>query len=267
MSEVGRVGGAIRAFAIRDLRVALSYKIPFVLEIIGSAFAILTVWFVAKLVGTDLVPGGYFSFVVAGLVVSSFVDAGVSTLGGNLREGQLTGTLEATLSSGARPAALAAGMAVYPMVSAVFAAVVYAVMAGLLGAPISGANWTLALAAILVGSVSFAGLGLVGAAIVLVVRRAAGAVGWLVAVLALGAGEFFPPDLLPGWVRAAAALSPFTWCLRLVRDAMLHGQGWNEGLRAMVVLIAMAIAFTGLGLAALTAALRHARRRGTLGQY
>ena len=267
MIERGRVRGAVRAFAIRDLRVALSYKIPFVLEIIGSAFAILTVWFVAKLIGTDLVPGGYFSFVVAGLVVSSFVDAGVSTLGGNLREGQLTGTLEATLSSGARPVALAAGMAVYPMVSAVFAAVVYAVMAALLGAEIAGANWALALAAISVGSISFAGLGLVGAAIVLVVRRAAGAVGWLVAVLALGAGEFFPPDLLPGWVRAIAALSPFTWCLRLVRDAMLRGAGWSEGWRPLAVLLAMAVIFAALGLLALAEALRHARRRGTLGQY
>ena len=267
MTTFRQVRASIRAFAARDLEVALSYKIPFVLEIVGSAFAILTVWFVAKLVGPEIVPGGYFPFVVAGLVVSAFVDAGLSALGSGLREEQLTGTLEATLSSGLRPTALAAGMSAYPMVSAVFGAVVYTAMAAALGARIGGANWSLALSAVAIGSVSFAGLGLVGAAIVLVVRRAAGAVGWLVAVLALGAGEFFPPDLLPGWVQKLALLSPFTWCLEIVRRSVLEREGWSDAWRAILVLIAMAFVFTGLGIWALTAALQHARRRGTLGQY
>jgi ABC-2 type transport system permease protein len=267
MTALGQVRRSVRAFAARDVQVALSYKIPFVLEVIGSAFAILTVWFVAKLIGPTIVPGGYFPFVVAGLVVSSFLDAGVSALGGNLRNEQLTGTLEATLSSGLRPIALAAGMSAYPMLSAVFGACVYGGMAALLGARAPGANWSLALVAIAIGSVSFAGLGLVGAAIVLVVRRAAGAVGWLVAVLALAAGEFFPPDLLPGWTQGLAKLSPFTWCLDLVRSAVLEGDGWARAWQDVLILIAMAFVFTALGVLTLTAALRHARRRGTLGQY
>lgn len=262
-----RVRQAIVAFAIRDLQVGLSYKIPFVLEILGSVFALLTVWFVARLIGPGLVPGGYFPFVVAGLVVSSFVDAGANALGGSIRNEQLTGTLEATLASGVPSSALAAGMSAYPTISAVFGAVVYGVLAALLGARAPGANWSLALAAIVVGSVAFAGLGLVGAAIVLVIRRAAAAIGWLVAALALGAGEFFPPGLLPGWVQGLARLSPFTWCLELVRKAILEGASWSQGWDGLAVLAGMAVAFTLLGIGALALGLRHARRRGTLGQY
>ncbi|MDP9301318.1 MAG: ABC transporter permease [Actinomycetota bacterium] len=258
---------AIAAFAIRDLQIGLSYKIPFVLEILGSVFALLTVWFVARLIGPGIVPGGYFPFVVAGLVVSSFVDAGIEALGGSIRNEQLTGTLEATLASGLPASALAGGMSAYPMISAVFGAVVYGVLAALLGARAPGANWSLALVAIVLGSVAFAGLGLMGAAIVLVVRRASAAVGWLVAALALGAGEFFPPGLLPGWVRGLARLSPFTWCLEVVRNAVLKGGSWSQGWDALAVLAGMAVAFTLLGLAALVLGLRHARRRGTLGQY
>src|SRR5439155_6736149 len=160
---------------IRDLQIGLSYKIPFVLEILASVFALLTVWFVAHLIDPGIVPGGYFPFVVAGLVVSSFVDAGVEALGGSIRNEQLTGTLEATLASGLPASALAGGMSAYPMISAVFSAVVYGVLAALLGARAPGANWSLALVAIVLGSVAFAGLGLMGAAIVLVVRRAAAA--------------------------------------------------------------------------------------------
>lgn len=258
---------AAAAFAHRDLQVGLSYKLPFVLEILGSVFALLTVWFVARLIDPGLVPGGYFPFVVLGLLVSAFVDSGVNALGGSIRQEQLTGTLEATLASGLSSAGLAVGMAAYPTVSAVFGAVVYGVLAAVLGARAPEANWSLALCAIVVGAVAFAGLGLVGAAIVLVVRRASAAIGWLVAALGLGAGEFFPPQLLPGWVQGLAALSPFTWCLRLVRAAVLEGAGWWRSWRDLLVLAAMAVVFTLLGMGALVLGLRHARRTGSLGQY
>ena len=267
MSARSRIRPAARAFLVRDLRVGLSYKLPFFLQIVAALLGLLTTWFIAKIVDAGQVPGGYFAFVVLGLLVATFVDAGITMIGGSLREEQLLGTLEATLSSGVPTGALAIGMLSYPMISAVFEAVVYAVLAFALGARAPGANWSLASAALILGALAFTGLGLVGAALVLVLQRAAGAVAWMVAFLGLAAGEFFPPGLMPGWLRAVALLSPFTWCLRMIRSAVLEGSAWSGQWRGLLVLAAMAAVWIALGGAALAAGLRAARRRGTLGGY
>jgi ABC-2 type transport system permease protein len=263
----GPVRRAARAFFARDARVALSYKLPFALEIVSAGFALLTTWFIAKLVDAGQVPGGYFAFVVLGLAVATLVDAAVATVGADVRGEQMLGTLEATLSTGLPTHALAAGMVAFPLVSAAFSAVVYLVLAVLLGVRAPGANWPLALTGVVIAVVAFSGLGFVGAALVLLIRRAAAAVGWLVAVLGFAAGEFFPPHLLPGWMQALAALSPLTWCLRVVRAAVLEGAGWSDAWNELAVLVVMAFAFLALGVVTLSVALRHARRRGTLAGY
>ena len=262
-----RIRPAARAFALRDLRVGLSYKLPFLLQAVAALFGLLTTWFVAKIVNPGEVPGGYFTFVVLGLLVAVFVSAGITMIGGSLREEQLLGTLEATLSSGVPTGALAIGMLAYPMVSATFEALIYALLAFALGARAPDANWSLALGALILGVLTFTGLGLVGAALVLVLQRASGAVAWMVAVLSLAAGEFFPPRLMPGWLQGLALLSPFTWCLRLIRAAVLEDGSWSGNWRGTLVLAAMSVVWVFLGGAALAAGLRAARRRGTLGGY
>ncbi|MGI9040578.1 MAG: ABC transporter permease [Gemmatimonadales bacterium] len=262
-----RVRDAVVAFAGRDLRVAVSYKLPFLLEIAGALFGLLTTWFVSKIVDPAQVPGGYFAFVVLGLMVAAFVDAGISFIASGLRQEQMLGTLEATIASGVPTGAFAVGLAAYPLAAGAVEAVVYGALALAIGARFPGASWSLALAAMVVGAVAFVGIGLVGAALVLVIQRAAGAVGWVVAMLGLAAGEFFPPRLLPGWLESLSAFSPFTWCLRIVRGAVLGGEGWGTGWRPLGVLVAMALGYAMLGIAALTLGLRAARRRGTLSGY
>lgn len=259
---------ALVAFFKRDLRVALSYRIPFLLEFAAIAFTVLMYRFVAMLVPPGRVPGGYFTFVLVGLTVSAFLTAGVSVLGANVRNEQVQGTLEALLACGLPVGSLAVGTAAYPMVSAVLNAVIYFGVGAIAGArSVSGANWPLALVALVIGSAAFVGVGLVGAALVLVFRRAAAATGWLVAVLALAGGQMFPPDLLPGWLVALSRLSPFTQVLAVARAALLGRAGWAESLDELVVLGLQALVYAGLGLWALARGLRHARRTGGLAQY
>jgi len=262
------VRDAFAAFLRRDLRVALSYKIPFILEIAAIAFTVLTYIFVSKLISPGRVPGGYFAFVLIGLTVSGFLGAGVYQLGSNLRQEQIQGTLEALLACGVPIGGLAGGMAAYPFVSALWSSVIYVVVGAIAGARAEpGANWLLALTALGVGAVSFVAIGLVGAALVLIFRRAAAATGWLVAVLSLAGGELFPTTLLPGWFRALADLSPYTQTLRLIRTALLEGGGWADGASALIILALMALGYGALGITALALGLRHGRRTGSLGQY
>jgi len=262
------VRDAFAAFLRRDLRAALSYKVPFVLEIAAIVFTVVTYTFVSQLILPGSVPGGYFAFVLIGLTVSGFLGAGVYQLGSNLRQEQIQGTLEALLASGVPIGGLAGGMAAYPFVSALWSAVIYVVVGAIAGARAEpSANWLLALTALGIGAISFVAIGLVGAALVLIFRRVAAATGWLVAVLSLAGGELFPTDLLPTWFRVLAALSPYTQTLRLIRTALLEGGGWADGASTLIVLAVMALGYGGFGIAALALGLRHARRTGSLGQY
>jgi ABC-2 type transport system permease protein len=262
------VRDAFAAFLRRDLRVAISYKIPFILEIAAIVFTVLTYIFVSKLISPGRVPGGYFAFVLIGLTVSGFLGAGVYQLGSNLRNEQIQGTLEALLASGVPIGGLAGGMAAYPFVSALWSAVIYVVVGALAGARAEpGANWLLALTALGIGAISFVAIGLVGAALVLIFRRAAAATGWLVAVLSLAGGELFPTALLPGWFRALANVSPYTQTLRLIRSAVLEAGGWADAASTLIVLAVMALGYGAIGIGALALGLRHARRTGSLGQY
>ena len=256
------------AFLRRDLQVALSYRVPFVLEFAAIAFTVLTYTFVSKLISPDRVPGGYFAFVLLGMTVAAFMDAGVSVLGANLRQEQVQGTLEALLASGVPVSGLASGMAAYPLVQSTWTAAIYLAIGWIAGARAGAeADWPLAFAAVLLGAVSFVGIGLIGAALVLLFRRAAAATGWMVAVLSLAGGEFFPPGLLPGWFRTLSVLSPFTQTLRLTRAALLESAGWASSAGRLGLLAAMALVWVGLGVWALTFGLHRARRTGSLSQY
>jgi ABC-2 type transport system permease protein len=253
----------IRAFLLRDLQVARSYPLPFILEVLSILFTVASYFFLSKLV--DPLQGGadYFSFVLLGLLVSVFLSGGLYAIGSNVRHDQLQGTLEPLFASGLSPRTMAAGMASYPVVAASVSASIYLLVGVLAGASFSAdANPSLTLAALVMGAVSFVGLGLVGAALVLVFKRAAAMTGWLVALLTLAGGEFFPVILLPTWFERLSALSPYTQTLRLVRDSALAGVSWADAWPTFLLVVAMSAASLAVGVTALARGLALARRSG-----
>jgi ABC-2 type transport system permease protein len=257
----------LRAFLLRDVQVAWSYRLPFVLETAAAAFTILTYSFVARLVPPGTVPRGYFSFVVAGLVAAAFLQAAVSVLAGNVRQEQVQGTLEVVLSHGVPVPALATAITAYPLLAATGRAAVSVALAAVVGARTPGANWGLGIAATVLGSVSFAGIGLMAAALVLILRRAVAATGWLISVLALAGGVLFPVRLLPGWARSLTDLSPFTLTLRVTRGAVLETWTWGEAWPSLGILGLEAAGWGVAGIGAVWFGLSRIRRTGGIGQY
>lgn len=257
----------IGAFLRRDAQVAVSYRVPFVLEALSALFVMLTFSLLARLVESGRVPGGYFSFAATGVALTAFLQAGLSVVSANFRQEQVQGTLEALLSTGASTGGLAAGMAAYPVAFALARAAIYALVAAALGARVADANWGLAVGATMLGAVAFAGLGLVASALVLTIRQAAGAIGFLVSLLGLAGGALFPLDLLPRWARILGEVSPFTHALRLTRRALLEGSTWADGAGSLAILASVSLAYAALGMGALRMAIAWSRRRGGLGEY
>jgi ABC-2 type transport system permease protein len=257
----------VASFVRRDFDLARATRLVFVLDAAAAAFSMVTFSLVSKLVEPGEVPGGYFAFAAVGLVISTILQAGVVVVANNFRQEQIQGTLESILPAGCSTGVLAFGMSSFPLLAAVFRGLIYGVLAALLGARAPGANWALGVLAIILGTLSFAGIAIVGGALVLVLRQAVTATGWIIAVLSLTAGVLFPPSFLPAWVLRLAQLSPLTQSLELARAAILEGASWSSSWDTLGILCLMVIAYGGLGVATLATGLRRARQGGSLSQF
>lgn len=256
-----------RAFIRRDFQVALSYKVPFLFDFVGAFFVVFEFYYLSQIVPERQATGDYFGFVVTGLVVTTFLVSGATVVAGNIRQEQVQGTLEVTLSAGLSMPELSLGISAYPVIAGAIRAAIYALLAAALGARIPGANWGLAMVTLAIGSVSFVAIGLLAVGLVLVFRQAAGAVGWLLGAATLLAGVVFPLELLPGWLHFLSGLSAATWTLRTARDALLAGASWASEWRSLVVLGTMGLVYAAFALIGLSWGLGHARRTGGLSQY
>jgi ABC-2 type transport system permease protein len=98
-------------------------------------------------------------------------------------------------------------------------------------------NHALSLAiALLLGAVSFCGLGIGLSALIKSAEGASAVVNAIYLPAAFIAGSFFSPHSYPRVLRAIADVLPLTYFLRLIRNIMLHGHEiWSQGTNVAVV--------------------------------
>ena len=264
---MSRSGSSTIAFLKKDMQIAVSYRVPFLFDFVGAFFVIFEFFYLSKIVPSSGVTGDYLGFVVAGLVVTTFLITSASAMASNIRQEQVQGTLEVTLSAGLSLRSLSLGLSAYPLVSGAIRAVIYTLIAAVLGARLPGANWGLAFVAMALGSLSFVAIGLMAVGVVVVFRQAAGAIGWLLGAATLLAGVMFPVQLLPGWLRFLSGLSAATWTLRTVRAALLSGDTVADQWRALALLLLMGSVYAVLAMWVLAAGFGRARKTGGLSQY
>jgi ABC-2 type transport system permease protein len=258
-------------FVRRDLSIARTYPLPFVLQLVASAGILLVLNRIGSLVDPDrstdpAMQAGFFSYVLIGMVVLQFVTATVVSFSAQLREEQTTGTFEALLSTPAAPAALGLCLATYQVLRGVLASLILVVAGAVAGAhfditPQSG----LAAAAAVVGLICVsAAAGVVVAAFIVIFKRGGGLSGWLITVVAFFSGVYFPVSQLPTVAQWLADALPFTWGITAVRSAVLLGD--VDVPRSVGSLVA-GLVLLAAALWVFARAVDHARRRGTLGLY
>ncbi|MGI8727014.1 MAG: ABC transporter permease [Solirubrobacterales bacterium] len=109
-------------------------------------------------------------------------------------------------------------------------------------------------------------LGLVVVAVGLLIKQAAGVVGFLVTGIALVAGLYFPVALLPGWIEWISAVQPVTPAVELMRELII-GRSDGSILGHIARLTAFAAVMLPPAVWILTRALLASRRRGTTVEY
>jgi len=263
----------IAAFLRRDLREALSYKFTFFSSFAGLLFSTATFYFVARLVPAgvpSLAPfgGDYFSFAVVGVAFSSLLGMFQSGLPAVIRSAQVSGTLEAVLVTPAPLPTVLFGSSLYPLVFQAFRTLLYLALAVLLfGMKLGPVDWAGALVVFALTVLCFLSVGILSASFVLVYKMG-NPFGWLLGGAAgLLGGMVFPVSLLPPWIRWASSFLPVTYALDGMRRSLLASTGFAAVLPDAAALAAFNLVLLPLSLLAFRAAVRKAKRDGTLTHY
>jgi ABC-2 type transport system permease protein len=277
-SETARPGfvPVAAAFIRRDLAIAASYRLAFVMRGLAVLMAFAALYYLAQFVGVagSAGPGarygdaGYMGFWLVGVTVGDFFYASVSALPRLLRRAQLEGTLEAMFAT---PTPAAYVVIATPLSEAILIALrstaLFAVGSQLFAVDLSAANWLLVVCTLGLAGLAFAGLGLVGGAVTLALRRSDPITAGAAILSTLIGGVLYPVDVLPETAARAAYLLPLAPTLEALRQALFAGAGAAIVGRELATL-AMFAGFAGLvGTMGFAACLARSRASGSLSHY
>lgn len=264
----------LSAFVRRDFLVAWSYRTAFFGDAFNLTAQIVLFYFMSLMVNESILPQygeeptSYVAFVAIGISLGAFLSLGLSRVSTSLRNEQLVGTLEVLYMTPTAPLTIQLGLAVYDLVyipirTGIFLGAVF------LWFDIAVSASGLGPAALILGFfIPFVwGLGMVGAAWVMVYRRGAGLLGLGALALSISSGAYFPLTLFPSWLQDVARLNPIAVAFESTRQALLGGADWAK-LSGDIVLLAVAAAISlSIGVFAVRLALQRERATGTLGRY
>ncbi|MBO0793934.1 MAG: ABC transporter permease, partial [Ktedonobacteraceae bacterium] len=132
---------------------------------------------------------------------------------------------------------------------------------------LSQANYLTAVFILLLGSISFIGFGIAASVLPLLYTERGSQMSFIVkAVILLVSGVYYPIDVLPGWMQPLARISPATYVLNGLRDALQHNQPiWSPSIWANTwPLVLTGVLSVPLGLWVFGMAERYAKRKGRL---
>src|ERR671925_695160 len=150
----------------------------------------------------------------------------------------------------------------YGLVRAILLFVVVALFFGL---SMPDANFAAAVVILVVASVSFFGIGMMTAVLPLISPEKGMQLGFIAqGMLLVVSGVYYPVDVLPEWMQWLATISPATYALDGMRDAVVEGQGLSMMWDEIWPLIVIGIVSIPLGLEVFRRGERYAKRHGKL---
>ncbi|HET7035427.1 MAG TPA: ABC transporter permease [Thermomicrobiaceae bacterium] len=130
---------------------------------------------------------------------------------------------------------------------------------------LSHANAWGALLIILVGSLSFVGIGIMAAVLPLLFTERGEEMTFIISsLLLLVSGVYYPISVLPGWMQAAARISPATYVLEGMRATILDGKPAGTLGHYLLPMAVIGLITIPLGMLVFTTVERYAKRTGRL---
>ena len=258
-------------FFQRDLRIASTYRSPFILEIVQALFGAALFYYVAQFVNSPelrhALPQGtsYFAYSLVGFVFFDYLSAALDSFDRSLEEARDAGTLEPLLVTQVALPVVLIGSAVYPFVATTLRIGVYITWGALLfGFPLRQANWISVIAVLIATLLAFSGLGVLSGAYLLLFKRGNPSKWFFLGVSSVAGGMLFPVSILPPWLQFVARLNPVTYALDGTRAALLDGAPLAAVERPLAVLLLFAAVLLPVSITVFGWALRRTKVTGTL---
>jgi ABC-2 type transport system permease protein len=263
-------------------------------ELIGLAGVFeRNVYLVKRYIWWDI---AFFVWTVANTLTIVFIGEGVEATGGNVDVERLTttllvgavvwaylgvifeiltetvawerweGTIEYTFMAPlSRPIHLF-GMGLFAIVYGIVRAILlFGVVALFFSLDLSHADFLAALVLLLVASFSFIGIGMMTAVLPLISPEKGTQLGFMAqGILLVVSGVYYPVDVLPEWMQFFSKISPATYALDGLRDAILDGDGLTAMGDELWPLVVIGIVSIPLGLWVFRRGERYAKQHGKL---
>ena len=256
-------------------RTQRSYRVSMVLSILSLGVTVLPVYFVSKALQANMAESiasqasSYFGFLVIGFIALIFVSTTVNSIPDAVGGGIGTGTLEALLSTRASIPSLLAGMVGYSFVWTSVKAILFLLLAMMLGLHLSFAaslSGILIVIMIVLAHIPFA---LMAASLVLAFRTT----GQIPSIVMISSGLLggvywsMTAKIIPPWVHTLGNYVPLAPGLRALRQTLLNGASLAMVAPDLMLLLGFIVLLSAIGFIMFVEALRYARRTGTLAQY
>jgi ABC-2 type transport system permease protein len=269
MSEMSVAAHAFLAIVRRDLFIFMSYRTRFLTQVASALFSLTLFYYVSRLVHIQGFgsPDEYYAFVVVGISLLSLIYACFMTPG-LVRQELVAGTLDRLILSpfGVVRSLIAATL--FPLVySFVLAAISLGLACVVFGLQLHWSTVPLSIPVIVLALLAFTPFGLLFAAVTIMVKQDNVGTSWVIAILSLIGGLYFPVYLLPHWAQIAGKLQPFTPATNLLRHFLVGSPLVDPVGVSLLKLAAFAAVLLPASIFALSAAVRLGQRRGTIIEY
>jgi ABC-2 type transport system permease protein len=177
-------------------------------------------------------------------------------------EGTIEYTFMAPLSRPIHLFGMGAFSIVYGIVRAVL---LFGVVAMFFDLDLSHADFVAALVVLVVASIPFIGIGMMTAVLPLISPEKGTQLGFIAqGLLLVVSGVYYPVDVLPQWMQWISVISPATYALDGMRDAIVNGDGLSKMGDELWPLVVIGIVSVPLGLEVFRRGERYAKRHGKL---
>lgn len=253
--------------------VARSYRLRTVLAFLGVLVPVVPVFLAASAMQplmADAISGEttqYFGYVLVGTVAYAFVPVAVAGLPSALSGGIGSGTFDALLGTRTGTPTILAGLSGYGLLWTAARGLLLLAGGAMLGATVHWPSLPAAALVLLLVVAAHVPFGVLAAAMVVTFRTPGPLPRLVIVVSTLLGGVYYPAHVAPGWIADAATLVPLGHGLRALRRVLLEGDPLPAVLPELAWLAGTALVLLVAASAAFAAALRRARRDGTLAQY
>jgi ABC-2 type transport system permease protein len=212
--------------------------------------------------------GDYFPFVLLGLAFSTYMMLGLQTFSETIREGQVMGTLEIMLLSPTKLSTILLSSSLWAYGFGSLRVLLFLVFGSLIfGVSFAQANLLTTFVVLILSVLSFASVGIISAAFIMVLKKG-DPIAWALSGLStLLSGVFYPVAVLPEWLQKISAVLPLTYALNAARQSVLLGSSIYEVRFDIFALLIFSAVLLPISLLSFRLAVKRAKVEGSLVQY